>query len=159
MMSSEDIKEQLDEWLEDELDGFGYYNESDVEQAIGKLKRIKKSKNKSGQWERIFTNIYLNKKVLVVEEKIVGFIAEGDYVFHIDSAGDMAVGDYEYFKKKGYQSDWHLNGFVVFPEFVSEVQEGCFRSKKDTSETRKTMIEFGFVEDPKFSAFIESVRN
>lgn len=155
-MSSEDIKEQLDEWLEEDLEDFGYYNDEDVEKALGKWKRLKKSKNENGQWERIFSNTYLNKKILVVEEDIIGFIAEGDYVFHIHSSGDILVSDYAYFKKDGCQSDWHLSGFVVFPEFLSEEMEGSFSSQKSIEETRDALIKFGFVEDPMYSAFIDS---
>lgn len=154
-MSSEEIKEQLDGWLEEYFDDGCY--DIDVEKAIGKWKRLKKSKNENGQWERIFNNTYLNKKVLVIEDNIIGFFADKNYVFHIDSLGNIAVSDYEYFKKEKCQSDWHLSIFVNFPNFVSEEMEGCFSSEKSISETRDALIKFGFVEDQNFSEFIENV--
>jgi hypothetical protein len=155
-MDSQEIKEILDEWLEENLEDIAMYTDEDLEKSLGKWKRLSKKKNADGEWERVFSNTYLNKKMLVVDESIKGFLADGQYVFDINSSGRIAVSDYECFKKNGHMSDWHLSGFVVFPDFVDEEMEGYFCTEKDISITKKAFLDFGFVEDEKFSQFMSS---
>lgn len=154
-MDSQEIKEMLDGWLEEILEDIATYNENDLEKALGKWKRLSKSKNESGQWQRVFHNTYLDKKVLVVEGDIKGFLADGKYIFHISPSCHVAVSDYKYFKTDGCQSDWHLSGFVIFPEFMAEECEGYFESREDFATTKDSLLNLGFVEDEKFSVFVE----
>ncbi len=153
-MDSSEIKEMLDEFISDELEDFYPYTEEDTEKSLGKWKRLKKTKNQNGQWERVFENTYLKIKFLVVEDEIAGVLADGKYVFCMsDTSSNFFASDYEYFKKEGYQSDWHLGGWVVMPKFVSEFQEGHFRSNKNSQETRDALLALGFVEDEEYSKF------
>lgn len=155
-MSSEDLKEALDEWLEESLED----NEENLEKALGKWKRLSKKKNKEGQDVRIFENKFLNKKVMTVDDEILGFLADGNYVFHLQLNEDdtvwAAVSDYKYFKTDGCQSDWHLAYVVAFPAFMHEEMEGAFSSDEDEQTTRQALLDLGFVEDQAYSSFIES---
>lgn len=51
-------------------------------------------------------------------------------------------------------SDWHISEVAVTPEFLDEVCEGSFHSEENIQNTRKKLIELGFIEDNEFSKFM-----
>lgn len=153
-MNDENIKESLDTWMENGLEEFGAYTSENVEEAMGKWQKFSEIQDEEGNSQLIFVNTYLNRKVLVIEDEVIGFLAEGNYVFNIHQSGEIMVSDYDYFKQNGCASDWELTGFVVLPYFVSEIASGVFSSEEDVSETRKAFIELGFIEDQSFSDFV-----
>lgn len=169
-MDSNQIKEMLDEWyfelkmdlLEDEFDEDDpefEINKNYIEKSIGKWIRVSKNKNSNGDYQRIFENKITKEKVLVIEDNILGFTAEGKYVFHIFSSNRIVISDLNYFNKNGYCSDWHLSHLVATPDFLTEQQESVFSSKKDVTFTRQTLIDLGFIEDNNFSKFVSKNMN
>ena len=153
-MDNEQVKESLDAWMENGLEEFGTYNPEDVEKAMGKWQKFSEVQDEEGNFQQVFVNTYLNKKVLVIEDEVMGFLADSNYVFNIHQSGEIMVSDYDYFKQNGYASDWALTGFVVLPYFVTEIANGSFSSEEDVLETRKAFIELGFIEDQNFSDFV-----
>ena len=59
----------------------------------------------------------------------------------------------DFFNSKGYVSDSHLNIHSILPPFVRECGECLFESYGSLEETRKALIDRGFVEDERFSEF------
>ena len=165
-MSTEEIKEALDEWLEDALDGAeseeeeswnskGYFN------AVGKWKRLSKKRDAQGRENRIFLNTSLNKKMLVVGDKIKGWYSDGGYAFYIGKhinepqALTITITDLKEFKAYGHSSDWHLTGLVVLPDYLDEEMEATFISYKSKEEINADLIALGFVQDSAYSEFMK----
>jgi len=106
----------------------------------------------------VFENTYLKKSAQVVDDYVIGFFSQKDFAFFLhydqDNNVQVEIGDFEYFQKKGARSDWHISEVAVTPEFLNEVCEGSFHSPENIENTRKGLLELGFVEDNEFSKFM-----
>lgn len=153
-MNSQHIS-KLNEWIlwlyQDEESDF-------LEKIIDQWQLESHIKNDKNEDVFIVNNIVLEKKLMMIKDKVKGFLPEGNYVFHaedFDGQVWISVSDYNYFKKSGYSSDWHLN-FLVFPDFLHEETEGGFSSEKDIDTTIKALLKLGYIEDPNYSSLISS---
>lgn len=163
-MNSDEIKESLDEWLSEIAECNHSMEDIDVDSTLGKWKRISKKKDPNGSTHRIFLNTKLNKQVLVIDDEIKGFLVDGDYAFYLytrpnDHFSDIFscyvfINDLTYFRKHKVLNDWHLGWMIHMPDYLSEVCEAEFGSSKSLDETKKDLLQMGFVEDEKFSQFM-----
>ena len=142
-MSSEELKESLDEWLEEVLvDKSG----NQLEKALWTWKRLSKKKNANKEEVRIFENKFLNKRVMTVNDEIKGFFADQHYVFHISNKSKnglfwIFISDLEYFKSTGNQSDWSLESLVMYPSSIGEETEGCFSTKINPTIVKQELLD------------------
>ncbi len=158
-MSSEELKELLDEWLEEFfVDASG----NQLEKALGNWKRLSKKKNVNKEEVRIFENKFLNKRVMTVNDEIKGFFADQNYVFHISNKSKnglfwIFISDLQYFKSTGNQSDWSLESLVIYPSSIGEETEGCFSTKENPTKVKQELLDMGFIEDIEYSHLISSL--
>lgn len=165
-MGTPEIKEILDEWLEEVSECEPSMN--DIEKYLGKWKRLSKKIDSEGRENRVFINTKLNRKVLVINEDIQGWLADGNYAFYIYSQPNhdfdettqcyVAITNLEYFRTHGAMNDWHLSEILNLPIYLDEICEADFASEKSMEETKKDLLAYGLVEDEKFNVFMDSHR-
>lgn len=64
----------------------------------------------------------------------------------------------KFFDKNGYMYDQHLCIDKLLPDWIYEEREACFSSEKSVEETKVFLKNLGFVENQKFSDFVERHR-
>lgn len=165
-MGTTEIKELLDDWLSEvaECD----YPIYDVEKCLSKWKRLSKKRDAEGRENRVFINTVINRKILVIDEDIQGWMADGNYAFYIYNAPNhdfdettkcyVAITNLEYFREHNAMNDWHLSEFLRLPDYLDEICEADFASEKSMEDLRADLLAYGLVEDKEFNDFMDNHR-
>lgn len=90
-----------------------------------------------------------------------------DFYFHVEPASKndikaygfhsyVAIVKVDFWNKKHHLSDKHIESQVkdFLPSNIHECEESIFTSDKSVEETKKQLIEAGFLENSMFSKFI-----
>lgn len=90
-----------------------------------------------------------------------------DYYFFVQDASkkdkelyeihsNIAIVNIDYWNSNHHLDDHHLMIEKILPSGISEEMESVFSSEYDVEETRRLMLEYGFLENSDFSNFISN---
>lgn len=69
---------------------------------------------------------------------------------------DVFITPKTYFDKHGAMYDQHLKIDKLLPSYFEQVMEGVFEVRLPSDKTRQILLEWGFKEDPAFTAFMQT---